>query len=121
MTDNDPAYAGLRALRARLAALESLATQPPPQSLPESLLESLQEHYAGDDEAKSRARALASWGPFQPDPQQEQALAARAKDPDAYDDALARMGGDSVGQSIYSARRDAAIKCGEFTPKEGTE
>jgi hypothetical protein len=81
-------------------------------------------HYRPSDPPPDRARrdlenAAHGW---QPDPQSEQAVAARAADPAAWEAAQRSTGGDLLAHSMYEAGRSAAIALGRFTPgKEGTK
>ena len=73
---------------------------------------------------KERARLESIARGFVPDPQSEDALHQRAKDPDAYDRAMAAMHVSGLDLSLYNRQREAAIAVGAYTPtttKEGTK
>lgn len=106
MTDN--AMEELRALKARLAYLESLATQPEgePMGPDDTLSSALAAHYSPDDDSAARVRSLASWGPFQPDEDMERTIAGRAAHPEAY-------GRPTFEESVYIEHKAVAATAKE--------
>jgi hypothetical protein len=72
------------------------------------------------DREQARLQDLADR--FVPDPQLEATIAARAKDPAAYDKEMKRVGAyQGMELAIYGRSRDAAIKLGTFVPKGGAK
>ncbi len=117
----DP-YAEIAALRERLARMEAMAAATPPRAGLES---ALGDRYAPSiapppvDRARQDLENRAHG--FVPDPQEEQAVAARAKDPAAHDAAQRAMGADMLAAALYRDRRAAAIKVGTFVPDTTTD
>jgi hypothetical protein len=72
-----------------------------------------------NDLERRRLAALAER--FVVDPESEAALVARARDPEAYDRELARVGVDTMSLSLYAVGREAAIQIGAFKPPAPTE
>jgi hypothetical protein len=119
----DP-LAEIAALRARLARIEAAATATTPAEgdKPMDLEQVVGGHYSRIEPPTREQKQLASIARgFVPDPQSEAALAARAKDPAAYDAAQRAMHADELALSLYSRGRDAAIKLGTFVPEKGTD
>jgi hypothetical protein len=75
------------------------------------------------DREQARLQGLADR--FVPDPQLEATIAARSKDPAAYDREMARVGAyQGMELAIYQRSRDAAIALKTWTPdapKEGSK
>jgi hypothetical protein len=118
----DP-LAEIRALRERLARLEAVAKAAATQPTGDTMESAIRDHYSPttppDPERKQLEAAARG---FSPDPQSEDALKARAKDPTRYDAAQRAMHADGLALSLYSRGRDAAIKLGTFVPdKEGAK
>lgn len=109
----DDALREIRAIRARLAELELLATQPP-KGAAMTIEQALAGRQAPPDKAPRALRSRAHG--FVPDPQHEAALVARAKDPAAFDAAYRAMGGDVLALALYADGRAAAIELGTFVP-----
>jgi hypothetical protein len=74
---------------------------------------------------KERARLESIARGFVPDPASEDALKARAKDPERYDRAMEAMHVSGLDLALYERQRSAAIATGAYqaasTTKEGTK
>jgi hypothetical protein len=123
----DAALEEIRAIRSRLAYLEAIATAAatPTEGAPD-MESAIRGHYSPTtpppDPEQARLQSLADR--FVPDPQLEATIAARSKDPAAYDREMRRVGAyQGMELAIYGRSRDAAIKLGTFVPakEEGTK
>lgn len=116
----------IRQLRARIARIEqaALAATTPTEGAPPMDLESaLAGHFRPTEPPPTpEQKQLASIAHgFVPDPQSEDALKARAKDPAGYDRATEVMHVSGLPLALYERGRTAAVKLGTFVPdKEGT-
>ncbi len=93
----------IRQIRERIARIEQAAlaaTTPTEGAKPMDIESALAAKYK-DADAKATTRALASWGPFVPNPAIERTIAARAAHPDAY-------GPPDFAEAIYADRKRAA-------------
>jgi hypothetical protein len=121
MPPEDPIYAAavaeLAAIKAKLARMEALAAEPPP-----AMDSALSAHFSAAKPPvdRTRARLLAIARGWQPDPQREAELVARAKDPAGY--AAAQRGESPLVLSLYELGRSAALAAGTWTAPapEGT-
>ncbi len=110
----DDPYAELARVKARIAEMERMASQPPLVGLT-GALEAIAAKPA--DPSRERARLESIARQFVPDPQSEDALRQRAAmGPAAYETQLRAMGADPLALSLYSRQRDAAIATGAWTP-----
>jgi hypothetical protein len=104
-------------LRARLAHLEEVARMPRA-----GLEDAIADHYSPTqpvDPARRRLEAEARQ--FVPDPASEDALAARDRDPVAFDASMAAMHVSGLPLALYGRMRAAAVETDTWTPptKEG--
>jgi hypothetical protein len=114
----DPAYAEIRALRERIAHIEKMAAEIPPRpNLEQSLGDIYAPAVAPPPVDRARRDLLNRAHGWAPDPQEEQAIAARAKDPAAYDAAQRAMGANLLAQAYYRDGREASIKLGLYAPE----
>jgi cell division septum initiation protein DivIVA len=117
----DP-LAEIRALRERLARLEQVAqaaTTPTGDTMENAIRDAYRLTEPAD---KERARLQSIARGFVPDPQSEDALHQRAKDPAAYDRAMEAMHVSGLPLALYERGRTAAVKLGTFVPdKEGAK
>ncbi len=119
----DDTYAGvaeIRALRERLAHLEAIAAATPPHAgLESAVSDAMSPLQPPKDPARRRLEAEARQ--FVPDPASEDALAARDRDPVAFDATTAAMHVSGLPLALYSHMRAAAVETGKWTPptKEG--
>ena len=113
-------------LRARLARIEAAAlaattpTGDKPMDLETALANQLRPTEPPPTPEQKRLEAAAyRW---QPDAASEDALKARAKDPERYDRAMEAMHVSALPLSLYENGRKAAVALGRWTPdsQEGT-
>lgn len=118
MTD-DAYTAGLleiRKIRDRLAELERVAAQGPSPNLESLLGDRYAPFIAAPADPRRKALENAARG-FVPDPATEAGIAARAKDPAAYDAEMRRVGvSNGLETALYDRQREAAIAVGAFVP-----
>jgi len=111
----DPAYAELRRVKARVAELEAYAAAQPPAA---PLHDAIADHYSPtrppvDRKTRDLRNAAHGW---QPDDQMEQAIRNRDRDPGAYAAAMAAMHADGMSLALYERGRVASVTLGTFVP-----
>jgi len=123
MTD-DPLMEELLALRARLAYLESLATQPEgvePVPRSKSLAEAISAHYAAPPSASDRRRKLVNEARgFVVDDQMEDAIKARDRDPAAWHASMQQIHASAGPLAFYEQAKAATLALAALD-KEGIE
>ena len=107
----------ITALRARIAAIEARALRDAPRIGLETALE---DHYSPtrppvDHKTRDLRNAAHGW---QPDPQQEAAIAARQRDPAAHAAAMAAMHESGLPLALYERGRAAALALNPDALKE---
>jgi hypothetical protein len=121
----DP-LAEIAALRARIARIEAaaLAAAVPTEGAP-NMENAIRDRFNQPPPDREQARRQSLADRFVPDPQLEATIAARSKDPAAYDREMARVGAyQGMELAIYGRSRDAAIALKTWTPdatKEGSK
>lgn len=104
----------LRRLKARLAELEAIAAaQPPRAGIGDAIADAMSPTQPVDP---ARRRLEAEARQFVPDPSSEDALAARDRDPVAFDASMAAMHVSGLPLALYSHMRAAAVETGTWTP-----
>lgn len=106
--------AELRRLKERIAEVEAMAAAAQRANLGDALDTHYNRPRLPVDPARARLERAARL--FVPDPAHEAAVAARAKDPRAYDREMRRVGAGLLELAVYTYGRDAAIKLGTFVP-----
>lgn len=123
MTDDDPAYAELRALKARLATLETMAAQPEgePVRPTKSLAEAISAHYAAPPSASDHRRKLINEARgWSVDDQMEDAIKARDRDPAAWHASMQQMHASAGPLAFYERGKTASLALAALDAKEGT-
>jgi len=104
----------IKALRARLANLEAIAAGTPPRA---GMHDAIADHYSPTQPVDPARRRLEAEGrQFVPDPASEDALAARDRDPAAFDASMAAMHVSGLPLALYNRMRAAAVETGKWTP-----
>lgn len=100
-------------LKARLAGLEAEARAVVRVDLAEAVADAWRPRPPVSRERKALESEAHG---FVPDAQSEAAIAAKARNPAAYDAAQRAMGASSLEQSLYERGRSAAIDVGAWIP-----